>query len=230
VNKLSIIIPAFNEAGTIGLLVQKVKNVRLPGNLTKEIIVVDDGSTDGTLRALDAFYNDKEVKVLTQTNEGKTSALVRGIKESTGDIVLIQDADLEYDPSQYPKLLLPILSGESHVVYGSRFLGTIGGMEPVNRVANLVSNKVFSLLWGRKLTDINTCYKVFTRRAIEGIHITSRHFAFETEMTVKLFKKGETILEVPIDYNARSREQGKKIRWLTALQMFWPIIKYRFIK
>ena len=209
-------------------LIEKVKAVALPGNLSREIIVVNDGSTDGTAQALGRFSGDGTIKVLTQANAGKAAAVVRGIKESSGDIILIQDADLEYDPAQYPQLLLPILNGETEVVYGSRFLGTIKGMEPMNRFANLFSNYTFSLLWGRKLTDINTCYKIFARRAIEGIDITAKNFAFETEITVKMLKRGTTIKEVPIHYTARSRGQGKKIRWSTALQMYWPIIKLRF--
>ena len=172
--------------------------------------------------------HDPTIKVFHQINAGKTAALMNGIKHAIGDIILIQDADMEYDPAQYPQLLEPILSGQTQVVYGSRFLGTIEDMEPINRFANIVSNRTFSLLWGTRITDINTCYKVFARDAIAGIEITSSHFAFETEMTVKLLKKGIGIKEIPILYKARSRQQGKKIKWGTALQMYWPIIKYRF--
>ncbi len=166
--------------------------------------------------------------MIHQANAGKTAALLTGFKNASGDILLIQDADLEYDPSQYPKLLDPILKGSTQVVYGSRFLGKIEGMEPINRWANLVSNWTFRLLYKQNITDINTCYKVFTRKALEGIDIRSKNFAFETEVTVKFFQKGLTIMEVPIDYKARRHSQGKKIRWTTALEMFWPIIKYRF--
>ena len=136
---------------------------------------------------------------------------------------------MEYDPCQYPKLLGPILEGRAEVVYGSRFLGRIDGMEPINRWANEISNWTFRFLYGVKLTDINTGYKAFTRRALEGMVITSRNFAFETEFTVKLLSRGYTIKEVAIDYTARMRKAGKKIKWSTALEMFWPIIKYRCI-
>lgn len=151
-----------------------------------------------------------------------------GFSNASGDIMLVQDADLEYDPNEYGNLLEPILKGEYQVVYGSRFLGKIQSMEFINRFANVVSNWTFSLLWGNRITDINTCYKVFTRQAFEGITITTQNFAFETEVTIKFLKKGLKIKEIPIDYKARTREQGKKIRWSTALQMYWPILKYRF--
>lgn len=202
--------------------------VQLPQGISKEIIVVNDGSKDGTAAVLEGFVHRGQVKAFHQDNAGKTAALMRGIKNCTGDIILIQDADLEYDPAQYSRLLAPILTGRSQVVYGSRFLGTIKGMQPINRFANIVSNWTFSALWGVRMTDINTCYKVFTRDALAGIDIVSSHFAFETEVTVKLLKKGLLIKEVPIDYTARSRQEGKKINWRTALEMYWPIIKYRF--
>ena len=224
---LSIIIPSYNEEHTIAPLLEKVKASVLPDGLDKEIIVVNDGSKDRTSQVLEPFVR-QGVKVFHQANAGKTAALMRGIKECAGDIILIQDADLEYDPAQYPLLLTPILNKEAQVVYGSRFLGVIEGMEPVNRFANVISNRTFSLLWGTRMTDINTCYKVFTREAFEGIDIVSSNFAFETEVTVKFLQKGLAIKEVPIHYVARSRGQGKKIRWSTAMEMYWPIIKYRF--
>ncbi|MBI4309646.1 MAG: glycosyltransferase family 2 protein, partial [Candidatus Omnitrophica bacterium] len=203
--RLSVIIPAYNEQDTIGPLLDKVQAVVLPQGVLKEIIVVNDGSRDNTAEVLRRFA---QVKVFDQPNAGKTAALLRGIREASGDIILIQDADWEYDPSQYPQLLLPILKEQAQVVYGSRFLGTIEGMQWINRLANVISNWTFSLLWGVRLTDINTCYKVFTRDAIQGIEITSRNFAFETEMTIKLLKKGISIKEVPIRYTARGRGQG----------------------
>ena len=226
--KLSVIIPAYNEAASIDAILEKVLAVALPGDMAREIIVVDDGSTDGMAQAVTAWAGHPQIKIIHQNNQGKTGAIVTGLKQAGGDIMLIQDADLEYDPAEYQHLLRPILAGETQVVYGSRFLGKIRGMEPVNRWANYASNAAFRLLYGAAITDINTCYKVFTREALEGITIEARNFAFETEITVKFIRKGLAIKEIPIHYTARTREQGKKIRWSTALQMFWPIVRYRF--
>lgn len=225
---ISIIIPVYNEGKTITSIIELVKAVNLPPGIQREIIIVNDGSIDKTGDILNTYINDNQVKVFHKKNGGKTSALILGFSKATGDIILIQDADLEYDPNEYKNLLEPILKGEFQVVYGSRFLGKILNMEPINRFANVLSNWSFTLLWGNNITDINTCYKVFTRKAIEGITITSQNFAFETEVTIKFLKKGLKIKEIPINYKARTHEEGKKIRWSTALQMYWPIIKYRF--
>jgi glycosyltransferase involved in cell wall biosynthesis len=226
--KISIIIPAYNEEKTIALVLDKVLSVMLPEGMVREVIVINDGSHDQTAKVLNRYNDHNDVKILHQANQGKAAALVRGVAESAGDILLIQDADLEYDPVQYPALLDPILKGEVDVVYGSRFLGDIKDMRWINKWANRVSNWTLRALYGVNLTDINTCYKVFKREVIQGIHIRSRNFAFETEVTVKLILRGIRIKEVPIEYVARSHREGKKIRWMTALEMYWPIIKYRF--
>ena len=226
--KLSIIIPAYNEEATIEEIILKVQAAALPGGISKEIIIVDDGSKDKTADILNRFSGQPGIVIIHQSNQGKTGALLTGFKNASGDILLVQDADLEYDPHGYAQLLAPILDGSSEVVYGSRFLGHIEGMQLINRWANEISNRTFSFLYGVKITDINTCYKVFTRRAWEGMTIVSKNFAFETEVTVKFLGRGLTIKEVAINYKARSREAGKKIKWSTALEMFWPIIKYRF--
>ncbi len=225
---VSIIIPVYNEEKSVASLIDRVLSVQLPSGLTKEIIIVNDGSKDRTADVLKKYASQPLIKVFEKPNGGKTSALLTGFSKAQGDILLIQDADLEYDPYEYPKLLEPILKEEYQVVYGSRFLGHIQNMEGINRFANVVSNWTFSALWGVRITDINTCYKIFTRKAFEGITITAQNFAFETEVTIKFLKKGLRIKELPIGYTARTRAQGKKIRWGTALQMYWPIIKYRF--
>lgn len=225
--KLSVVIPAFNEESTIEEIISRVRKVLLPESLSCEIVIVNDGSKDKTKEILDRL-KAPDVVIVHQDNRGKTAAVLEGFKNASGDILLIQDADLEYDPNQYGKLLAPILEGRVSVVYGSRFLGRIKAMKLINRWANKISNRTFSFLYGVSLTDINTCYKVFTRRVLEGLVIESRNFAFETEFTVKLIRRGYAIKEVAIDYTARSHEAGKKINWFTALEMFWPIIKYRF--
>ncbi|MBF0123463.1 MAG: glycosyltransferase family 2 protein [Candidatus Omnitrophica bacterium] len=227
--KLTVIVPAYNEESTIAQVIDAVRAVALPQNLSREIVVVNDGSSDGTAHVLARFLNDPDIKIFHQSpNQGKTAAIKRGIMEATGDLILIQDADLEYSPSEYPGLLRPLLDGHADVVYGSRFMGCIQRMEGINRLANVISNITFTFLYGRRLTDINTCFKLFYSRDIKAVKIVSGHFAFETEVTAKLVRKGLRILEVPISYEARSLVQGKKINWLTALGMYWAIIRFRF--
>ncbi len=226
--KLSVLIPVYNEERTVAAVIDTVRKApTLPG-LDKEIVVVNDGSSDGTAAVLRAFEGVEGVRIFHQSpNRGKTSAIRRALREATGDLVLIQDADLEYSPSHYPELLAPILRGEADAVYGSRFLGTIKSMRRVNRWANRVSNITFNLFYGTRLTDINTCFKVFRAKDLKGIVIESECFAFETEVTAKLVRRGVRFCEVPVSYEARSVEQGKKIAWGSALGMYWGILKFR---
>lgn len=227
--KLSVIIPVYNEERYIDTIIKKVKEVTLPDSMGKEIIVIDDKSTDRTAEILKKYRSDPDIRILSRRkNKGKSQAVHWGIKESTGDIILIQDADLEYDPKFYPRLIKPIIQGQCDVVYGSRFKGSIKNMKFINRVANILSNVTLNLLFFTGITDINTCHKVFKRKALQDIKLVSGSFMFETEVTVKLLKKGYTISEVPIDYVARTKQEGKKITWPRALHMYWGIIKYKF--
>jgi len=226
---LSVIIPAYNEEKTIAFLIQTIQSQHLPDSITKEIIVVNDGSIDNTSKILAQFSRDPHITVLHQNmNLGKTSAILAGIANSKGDIILIQDADFEYHPKYYPALIEPILKDETLVVYGSRFKGNIKEMTLINKLANIFSNLTFNLCFFAQLTDINTGFKVFKKSVLKNIQITSTHFTFETEITAKLTKQGYRIKEIPIDYIARSNKEGKKINWSKALLMYWGIIKYRF--
>ncbi len=225
---LSIIIPAFNEVNTI----DEILNLVLATPYNKEIIVIDDFSTDGTRELLQNFTHDDVKTLFQEKNQGKGAALRAGFSEATGDIILIQDADLEYDPGEYPVLLKPILDGRADVVYGSRFAGH--GAHRVlyfwhavgNRFLTLLSN----LLTNLTLTDMETCYKVFRREALEGIVIEQNRFGFEPEITAKLAKKKLRMYEVPISYYGRTYEEGKKIDWKDGVKAIWCILKYNLLK
>jgi dolichol-phosphate mannosyltransferase len=229
--KLSVIIPAYNEKRTIAKLLDKVIEAKLPSEVQKEIIVVNDGSTDGMEEIIESYVDKGAVRLFTQKNLGKTAALLKGIKESSGDIMIIQDADLEYDPSQYTQLLQPILDGKTSIVYGSRFMGTIKNMRFPNRLANIMTNLTLNMIYGTKLTDNNTCYKVFKKNALDGITITSTHFGFDCEVTVKWLKKGIPIHEVPIRYVGRTKAEGKKVNFVnTFFGSYLLIFKYAVVE
>ncbi len=229
--KLSVIIPVYNEAAHIKSVLDGIREVVLPNSVEKEIIVVDDSSTDGTAAILARYKNTPEMKIFHHDkNKGKTAAVLRGIKESTGTIIVLQDGDLEYRPTEYPKLLDPILSGRTKVVFGSRWLGSIKKMKLINRIANRISTATVNLLLGAQLTDVFCCHKAFRREVLNGIEITSKNFAFDSELTVKLLSLGYRIEEVPIGYIARSKSDGKKMTWPFALQMYGGLLKYKFAK
>jgi glycosyltransferase involved in cell wall biosynthesis len=225
--KLSVIIPCYNEVETVAEIVQQVIDV----HLAHEIILVDDGSKDGTRDVLAELEQQHSIVrvILHEQNMGKGAAVSTGFKAATGDIFVIQDADLEYDPRDYPELLKPIQEGRAKVVYGSRFLG---GPRKTMFFWNMIANKFLTfstnILYNTILSDMETCYKMFSADVVKDIRIRSRRFDFEPEITAKVLKRGIRIYEVPISYNGREWDEGKKIKWYDAPIALWTLIRYRF--
>ncbi len=226
--KLSVIIPVYNEVESIETILKRVYDTKL----THEILVVDDGSKDGTRDKLKKLDGKKGVRViLHEVNQGKGAAVRTGMAAAKGDILLIQDADLEYDPRDYPELLKPILEGLADVVYGSRFLGSPRGHRVLyfwhsvgNRMLTMLSN-MFSDL---NLTDMETCYKVMRAEVLKSFALESDGFGIEPELTAKIFKRKYRVYEVPITYDGRGYEEGKKITWRDGVVALWVLLKYRF--
>ena len=223
--KLSIVIPVYNEKDTLDTLLTRVEAV----DYEKEIVLVDDFSTDGTREVIESYKNKKGYTVLMHPqNQGKGAALRTGFSHASGDIIIVQDADLEYDPRDYGKLLEPILDGRADVVYGSRFLG---GPHRVlffwHYIGNMALTLFSNITTNLNLTDMETCYKVFTRQVLDSINLKCNRFGFEPEFTSKVAKKKFRIYEVPISYSGRDYSEGKKIGWKDGVAAIWFIIRFR---
>ncbi|MBK8780270.1 MAG: glycosyltransferase family 2 protein [Anaerolineales bacterium] len=225
--KLSVIIPVYNEVESIETILKRVYETKL----THEIIVVDDGSKDGTRDILKTLDGKKGVRViLHEVNQGKGAAVRTGMAAAQGDILLIQDADLEYDPRDFPELLKPIQEGLADVVYGSRFLGRAHRVTMFwHMLANKLLTLITNILYDTILTDMETGYKVFKREVIQGMTIRANSFNFEPEFTAKILKRKYRIFEVPITFNPRDYSQGKKIKLHDAFEAIWALFKYRFV-
>jgi glycosyltransferase involved in cell wall biosynthesis len=242
----SVLMPVYNEAATLHTIIKKVRMMhdfdleiqplsgeppRTVVHLHQEIIAVDDGSQDDSLAILKAAESEGLLKVVAhEKNQGKGAAIRTAIQHATGEILLIQDADLEYDPRDYPQLLQPILEGRTQVVYGSRFLG---GPRKAMLYRHMLGNKFLTfltnLLYDSILTDMETCYKVFRKDVLDGVPLHARRFELEPEITAKILKRGYRIYEVPISYTGREYEEGKNITWRDAFPAMWALIKYRFV-
>lgn len=223
--KVSIIMPIYNEVELLPEVLEHVRSVPLD----KELVLVDDHSTDGTVEILRQEAEKPDTRVIYHDhNQGKGAAIRTGLRHATGDIVIIQDADMEYVPAEIVSVVQPIIEGRANVVYGSRFQGTIIGMKLPNRIANYILAWMVTILYGHRITDEATAYKAFRRDVIAKINLTCRRFEFCPEVTAKVLRLGEKITEVPVTYRARDFEAGKKIGWRDFFVAVWTLLKNRF--
>ncbi len=227
---LTVIMPVFNERSTVAEIIRRMRAVNLPGGINLQVIVVDDGSSDGSEKVLRAL-EDSTVRIIThKENKGKGAAIRSGLALATGDLLLIQDADLEYDPDDWPRLLEPVLKGKARVVYGSRFTGERKNMLPLHWAGNRFLSLMTNVLYSSTLSDMETCYKLFDAKVIEGMTIVSDRFDFEPEITAKVLRRGHRIYEVPISYAGREVAEGKKITWRDGFGALRALIRFRFTK
>lgn len=222
--KLSVIMPVYNERATVEATLRRVRAV----DLDKEVIAVDDGSTDGSGEILDRMRQEGVIVIHQPQNMGKGMAIRAALPQVSGEIVIIQDADGEYEPQEYPSLIQPIVEGRTAVVYGSRFRGSIVGMRWPNVLINRILAWMANVLFGARITDEATCYKVFRADVLKSLPLRCTGFEFCPEITARLLKRGYRIVEVPITYRARSVEEGKKINWRDGVRAIWTLLKYRF--
>ena len=227
IRKLSVIVPVFNERNTVVEVVRRMRAVELPDGIEREIIIIDDGSGDGTRDVLRQL-GDSTVRVLVhEENRGKGAAVRTGLALASGDYVLIQDADLEYDPDDWPKLIAPVIRGRASVVYGSRFTGERRTMLLLHLIGNRVLSLVTNVLFNSTLSDMETCYKLVDRKLLVDLGLRSDRFDIEPEITAKILKRGVRIYEVPISYMGREFDEGKKITWRDGFAALWTLVKFR---
>ena len=223
---LSVVMPVYNERANIAEILRRVRDVPVD----KEIICVDDCSADGTWDLLQAEGQRDGTRVFRhQVNQGKGAAVRTGLAQVQGQVVIIQDADLEYDPNDYPRLLQPIQQGHAQVVYGSRFLGNRSAMSAANAFGNRFLTVAANLLFGTALTDLETCYKVFPGEAVRNLRLVSPRWGFDPEITAKLLRMGYHIKEMPISYHGRTFEEGKNIRWQDGFTVLFTLLRFRFL-